>query len=632
MVPRFLLGIIQTLSDTDTALRPKAKLDPRVEAELVRRMLAIHKVTRYVPLIIMLLAVWYFWDLAPRWFSIGLIVAYGLAAISFDLIRAAYARAEPRDESYAFWGNVYAAASAWAGLCWGVMGAVYVRHEDLWPRLAAMMVVITMVTLAVIGRSYYRPAFYAFAIAAALPFIGSVALMGDAPAPAMAFVLGLFFVSEAAWANDTNAMYRRTIALGYENAALVDKMRSALVEAEIANKAKSQFLANMSHEIRTPMNGVVGTLELLDTPELPPEQAELVRVARDSADSLLSLINDILDLSRIEASKLKLADAPFSPGEVLKGAVETFAAAAVKKGLVLKAVIDPSVPLRAVGDALRLRQVANNLISNAVKFTDIGAVTLHAVAESRAESLILRVTVSDIGIGIAPDMLGRIFRPFEQADTTTTRRFSGSGLGLAICRELVELMGGTIAAESEPGKGSTFSFTVELEQAESRPQEARDWTKEARGGGLRVLVVDDSPVNTRIAALQLERLGYSPEIAQNGREALAKTAEGEYAALLLDIQMPGLDGYSVARAIREHEKSQGRSRLPIIALTANVLDGEAERCQDAGMDDYMPKPMSIDRLARTLERWIDLAGVQLACLIFCTKRNGSLLHSGLLIE
>lgn len=592
--------------NAETTPDPKmpAPIEQRVDAELVRRMLAIHKITRYVPLVIMLLMMWYFWDLAPRWISVAIIGAYLLSTAAFDLIRAGYARDPDRDARHVHWGNVYAAVSAWAGLCWGVAGGYFVRFEDLWPRLAAMIVVITMVTLAVIGRSYYRPAFYAFSLAAALPFLGSIAAFGDMAAMVMVFGLCLFFVSQGFWANATHDLYRRSTLLGFENAALVEKLRAALVDAELANKAKSQFLANMSHEIRTPMNGVVGTLELLDTPKLEPEQAELVRVARDSADSLLSLINDVLDLSRIEAAKLKLADTTFSPGAALAGAVDTFAASAAKKGIVLKALIDPSVPARAIGDELRLRQIATNLIANAVKFTEKGGVTLHARAEVERGKVVLHVAVSDTGIGIPAEILPKLFRPFEQADTATTRRFGGTGLGLAICRDLVELMGGKISAESESGKGSTFRFSVDLVDA-SDPTGAKTTAVKPAGKGQRVLVVDDSPVNTRIVALQLERLGYQADVAQNGREALARAADGAFAAILLDIQMPGLDGYSVARAIREHEKQSARGRMPILALTANVLPGEADRCRDAGMDDYMAKPLSIEILSRMLTRWID---------------------------
>ena len=255
---------------------------------------------------------------------------------------------------------------------------------------------------------------------------------------------------------------------------------------------------------------------------------------------------------------------------------------------------------------MRLRQIVANLVGNAVKFTERGRVALRARAEQEAGRIRLKVAVSDTGIGIPKDMRAKLFRPFEQADATTTRRFGGTGLGLAICRELVELMDGSIEVESVEGEGTTFAFVVTLDppsaaQGESETLASADWP---RGHGQTVLVVDDSPVNVRIAALQLERLGYRAEVAHGGSEALARIAKGSFAAALLDVQMPGLYGYAVARTVREREAARGQMRLPIVALTANAEPNEAARCRDAGMDDYLAKPLSIEALGRALAKWL----------------------------
>ena len=586
-----------------TAPRSSPEVDNRVEAELVRRMLEIHRGTRYAPIIIIVMIVGYNWSLVPNWVSVAILAAYMVSVAGFDLVRHAYVRAPDRDANYRFWGNVYAAVSVWAGLCWGVAAGVYARYDSTWPKISAILAALIMVALAVIGRSYYRPAFNAFALAVTVPMIASIATLDYPHGIAFALALALYSWTQWAWSNSTNVMYRRSVALGYENTALIDQLSAAVVHAETANRAKSQFLANMSHEIRTPMNGVVGTLELLDAPNLDPEQKVLLRVARDSADSLLSIINNVLDLSRIEAAKLSLDRALFSPARTFRAAVATFSATASMKGLSLQVEIDPSVPDQAYGDEMRLRQIVANLVGNAVKFTERGRIVLAARAEIEDERIVLRVGVSDTGIGIPQDMRAKLFKPFEQADATTTRRYGGTGLGLAICRELVELMDGSIDVESVEGQGTTFNFVVKLDSptaardAEKESQVQADWP---RGKGERVLVVDDSPVNVRIAALQLERLGYLPEVAHNGNEALARIATESYDAVLLDIQMPGLDGYAVARTVREREAARGRKRLPIVALTANAQSDEAERCRAAGMDDYLSKPLSIDKLGRLL--------------------------------
>ena len=414
-----------------------------------------------------------------------------------------------------------------------------------------------------------------------------------------------------------------------------EELRAAKESAEAASKAKSEFLANMSHEIRTPMNGVLGTTELLLNSALTDKQRHLASTVHRSGRTLLAIINDILDFSKIEAGKLDLECVGFDLLQVLEESLELFMEAGRRKKLELTQQIDERVPRYLKGDPVRFRQILMNLLSNAIKFTETGGITLVAEFLSGTTThALLRFAVSDTGIGIPAAAKLRIFDAFSQADGSTTRRFGGTGLGLSIAKQLVALMGGAITVESEPGRGSTFAFSAQFELQPlstgsdttvacysppphsylvpdhaggsthplGSPSQA-DAQPDGQAAGC-ILLAEDSPVNREVAVGMLEQLGYQVEIAENGRQALLATEHAHFDLILMDCQMPEMDGLTATSEIRQRETEAGRSRLPIIALTANAMQGDRELCLSAGMDDYLTKPYTQMQLREIIQKWL----------------------------
>jgi PAS domain S-box-containing protein len=386
-------------------------------------------------------------------------------------------------------------------------------------------------------------------------------------------------------------------------------------EAESATRAKSAFLATMSHEIRTPLNGVLGMAQAMAMGEVTDQQRERLDVIRQSGESLLAILNDVLDLSKIEAGKLELEQAEFDIDELSRGAIGAFAATAQAKGLSFELKVGRAARGIYRGDSVRVRQILYNLVSNALKFTEAGGVK---VAVSR-QGKRLSIAVRDTGIGIAPDKLVGLFQKFEQADASTTRRYGGTGLGLAICRDLAELMGGTIRADSTLGEGATFSVELPLKRlavAPSRPQPAPAAAHAPTDGvSIRLLAAEDNGMNQLVLRTLLEQVGVQPVIVGNGREAVEAWAREPWDLILMDVQMPDMDGPTATGVIRARERAEGRARTPIVALTANAMSHQVAEYLRTGMDGFVAKPIEAARLYAVIQDALDRAQVALAAAV-----------------
>ncbi len=417
----------------------------------------------------------------------------------------------------------------------------------------------------------------------------------------------------------------------YELYETISLMRSDLIELrqvqqeqtkklEKASRAKSEFLTNMSHEIRTPINGIIGMGELLEATDLSKSQTNFVRTINSEADALLDIINDILDVSKIEAGKMGLEETVFDLGALFDNLAAPLKIRAHAKGLAFSAIIAPEVPTWLIGDPVRLRQILMNLAGNALKFTETGEIGIRAEPVEQTPPWIqLAFEVSDTGIGVPEDKQGDIFNSFSQADGSTTRKYGGTGLGLSISRQLVEMMGGSIIHTPKPGGGSVFRFTIRLKQEKgsaqtpvTSPATPPPKHPQARGPedrrstedkGITILLAEDYPTSQKIAQMHLNRAGHTVILAENGLQAVEKFKTGRFDLVLMDIQMPEMDGWEATRLIRETEDRTGRTAVPIIALTAHALKGYREKCLARGMNDYLSKPLKRDDLLTIVDKW-----------------------------
>ncbi len=524
------------------------------------------------------------------------------------------------------------------GIMWGLGVILFFKPDAIMEQMAVFFIIAGLTAGAIPILSPLRKLYYAYILCPLSLFVWLLLQFGGQYYTVMASIVVLYtlmlinsatrvqeslvsalemrFANDALVANlrqaseESEALNLELITENERRKATEDELIQARDAAEAASRAKDEFLANMSHEIRTPMNGILGTLQLLQDTRMDGDQIDYVKTAYSSAEALLSILNDILDFSKIAARKLLLEDIPFSLRALTGELVTLLSSQAQAKNIALIAEIDPRLPEMLLGDPTRMRQVLTNFMTNAIKFTHQGEVRVRVLCLSAfASRVMLRLEVRDTGIGIPEEKQKDLFLSFTQGDGSTTRKYGGTGLGLAIVRQLVLMMGGKIGVESEPGRGSTFwcelDFPVAAMTAESEEQKKAE--AQAEGALLgHVLLVEDNKVNQMVAGKMLTGMGLTVDLAENGEQALAALAENRYDLVLMDCQMPVLDGYQATKAFRSREP-QGGKRLPIIAMTAHAMEGDRRKCLEAGMDDYIAKPVKKELLRKLLGQWLPVA-------------------------
>ena len=577
------------------------------------------------------------WPALPRPLLLGWALALALGTAGRALLWRAYRARRPDGAKAGSWGRWFTVGALSAGVSWGALAAVIPLTNDPLYHGFTVMVMAGMAAGGVAALAAYLPALYAFLAPLGLPLVAALLLHGGSAYLATGAMVAVFLAAVGATARELNRSLVNNIRLRFETTRLAEEVAVARDAAEAAARAKTDFLAHMSHEIRTPMNGIIGMNRLLLATALEAPQRVYAEAVDSSAKALLIIINDILDVSKLEAGRVTIESIEFDLDSLVRDVVALLQPRAAEKGLRLVVDIDPAAQGRFRSDPTRLRQVLLNLIGNAVKFTAAGEVRVRLRRESESEvGVKLRLEVIDTGIGIPVASRARLFEKFSQADGSITRRFGGTGLGLAISRQLVELLGGEIGVESEEGKGSCFHVGLRLIRAApaaalpapADPPPAAAGSDSGRRA--RVLVAEDDRTNQMVTRAILERAGYIVEIVDNGLDALAAVEHGTYDLLLMDVQMPQVDGVEATRRIRA--MGGAKAKVPIVAITAHAMSGARQEYVAGGMNDYVSKPFDAAELLAAVARWTGVAPARTRRARAAAKAEPPILNESRLAE
>jgi len=619
---------------------PVIPLEQKVHAELVRSAYEDSLYGGGVAAIVVLVYGFAMMSAAPPL----TVLVWMIGAFSCNVMRLTmrwlFFRQPMRTDHLRRWSWSFSGLSGLTGLSWGIAAWMFFTVESFGYRLLTVLVLAGLTTGAARLLAPIFLANLAYFYCSIIPFMAALFTVDTLRSPALAVICLAYIGYTTVAARQQLRGLQRSIRLGYENIELVDslglakestdqlnrglsaeisrreivetELRGATTQAEAASRAKSEFLATMSHEIRTPMNGILGMLHIVRDTPLTDEQRDQLDTAAHSADMLLEVIDDILDLSKIEAGRLELEHIAFAPEQTIRSVIDLFRARTNAKCIALHMEFDPQIPRALIGDPTHLRQVLFNLLGNAIKFTERGSVTLQVkLLQQHQDSgkSDISFAVIDTGIGLEAETINRLFQAFSQADSSMSRRFGGTGLGLTISQKLTEAMGGKITVESVHGEGATFAFTLSFQHAEELKDQPQNTHDEIPGFSIpmlsgRVLVVEDDRINQRVIIHFLKKMGLQSSLAQDGYEAVQAASSSNWDAILMDCQLPGLDGLEATRRIRTN---LGGKALPIIALTANASAQDQANCLACGMNDYLTKPVRLESLAHTLQKWMGSA-------------------------